>query len=114
MKNKTLLWQILSLSIVMLGIFGSSFGETGQKWIGVVSFSITALLQSQILSTGTWPKGWSTAMWATQIVGLIIQVGNFLVDSALIEPHVVNIMVMVLNTFMVTFVKDYGSGSTAI
>lgn len=114
MKNKTLLWQILSMFVVFIGFYGNSLGEGGQKWIGVISFSITALLNSKILSSGSWPTGWSVAMWATQIVGLLIQIANFMVEKALIDPQVVNIVIMAINTFLVTFVKDYGSGSVAV
>lgn len=114
MKNKTLLWQVCSLIIVLLGIYGQQFGETGQKWIGIVSFSITAFLNSKIMSTGEWPKGWSTAMWATQVFGLIVQVVNFMVEKAILDPHVVNVMIMTINVFLAAFVKDYGSGSVAV
>ena len=114
MKNKTLIWQICSLVIVLAGIYGQSFSETGQKWIGIISFSITAFLNSKIMSTGEWPKGWSTAMWATQIVGLIVQAANFMVEKAILDPHVVNVMVMTINVFLSAFVKDYGSGSVAV
>jgi hypothetical protein len=114
MKNKTLLWQILSLSVVFLGAYGAGVGEQGQKWVGIISFAITAFMNSKIMSTGEWPKGWSTAMWITQLAGLVIQVINFLGEKAIIDPQVVNISIMVLNTFLATFVKDYGSGSVAV
>lgn len=114
MKNKTLLWQILSLAVVFLGTYGSDMSQQGQKWVGLVSFAITAFLNSKIMSTGEWPKGWSTAMWAAQIVGILIQIGNFLVEKSIVDPQVVNISIMVLNVFLSTFVKDYGSGSVAV
>jgi len=114
MKNKTLLWQILSLIIVMSGIYGHNFEENTQKWIGIISFAITAFLNSKIMSSGEWPKGWSTAMWATQIVGLVVQIANFMVEKAVVDPHVVNVMIMTVNAFLATFVKDYGSGSVAV
>jgi hypothetical protein len=37
-----------------------------------------------------------------------------MVEKALVNPHVVNIVVMSINAFLVTFVKDYGSGSVAV
>lgn len=113
MKNKTLAWQILSLAAVLTGIYGGFAGETGQKIFGLISFAVTAVLQSKILSSGQWPKGWTEAMWATQIVGIIIQIANFLTDHYYVDPHITNVVVMTINAFLATFVKDYGSGSVA-
>ena len=113
MKNKTLAWQILSLLAVLLSVYSGLVGETGQKIFGLVSFIVTALLQSKILSTGSWPKGWTQAMWATQIVGILVQIANFMTEKAYVDPQVTNIIIMTINAFLVTFVKDYGNGSVA-
>lgn len=111
MKNKSLVVQILSMAVVLAGIYGGFFGPTGQAALGVLSFAITALLQSPILSSGTWPTGWGQSIWIAQIAGVVIQVANFAADSAVIDPAVVNIFVLTLNAFLTTFVKDFGSGS---
>jgi hypothetical protein len=107
MKNKSLVWQILSLAMVLAGIYGNMFGATGQLVIGVFSCGITALLQSPILSSGTWPKGWSTAMWIMQAAAIIIQVANYMGDQQIVPASAINIFVMTVNAFLATFIKDY-------
>ena len=111
MKNKSLAWQILSLAVVLAGIYGGFFGPKGQQVMGILSFAITALLQSPLMSSGEWPKGWSMTMWITQIFGVFIQVANFTSDSGVIDAGAVNIFVLTVNAFLTTFVKDYGAGS---
>ena len=107
MKNKSLAWQILSLAMVLSGIYGNMFGATGQLVIGILSCAITALLQSPILSSGSWPKGWSSAMWIMQGAAIIVQVANYLADNSLVPASAINIFVMTVNAFLTTFIKDY-------
>lgn len=112
MKNKSLAWQILSFAVVILGIYGGFFGEKGQILLGLFSFTITALLQSPILSSGFWPTGWSKYIWSMQIGGLLIQVANFLSTSAIVDPQVVNVFIMTVNAILTTFVKEYTDSAT--
>ena len=107
MKNKSLAWQILSFAIVLIGIYGGLFGEKGQQVLGIVSFAITALLQSPVMSSGTWPKGWGVAMWTAQIAGVVIQVANYLSDVAIIDSMAVNMFILTINAILTLFVKDY-------
>ncbi len=58
------------MAVVLAGIYGGFFGPTGQAALGVLSFAITALLQSPILSSGTWPTGWEKSIWVAQIAGV--------------------------------------------
>ena len=37
MKNKSLVVQILSMAVVLAGIYGGFFGPTGQAALGVLS-----------------------------------------------------------------------------
>lgn len=107
MKNKSLAWQILSLAMVLSGIYGNMFGATGQLVIGILSCGITALLQSPILSSGTWPKGWSAAMWIVQGAAIITQVANYMSDQQIVPASAINIFVLTVNAFLTTFIKDY-------
>lgn len=107
MKKKSLAWQILSFAVVVIGIYGGFFGTTGQQILGIVSFAITAILQSPLLSSGEWPKGWGTAMWIAQIAGVMVQIGNYLTDNAIIDSTIVNIFVLTVNAILTIFVKDY-------
>lgn len=111
MKNKSLVVQILSLALSLAGIYTTFFGPTGQAIVGVLCFTITALLQSPILSSGIWPTGWLTSMWVFQISAIVIQVANFAADSALINPAVVNVFVMTVNAFLTVFIKDYSTSN---
>lgn len=112
MKNKSLAWQILSFAIVILGIYGGFFGEKGQIMVGLISFTITAVLQSPILSSGFWPVGWSKYIWGMQIGGLLIQVANFLSVQAIVDPQVVNVFIMTVNAILTTFIKEYADSSS--
>ena len=111
MKIKSLVVQILSLALSLAGIYTTFFGATGQAIIGVLCFAITAFLQSPILSSGTWPKGWLTSMWVLQIAGIVMQTANFAASSALIDPAAVNIFVMTVNAFLTVFIKDYATSN---
>jgi hypothetical protein len=97
--------------MVLAGIYGNLFGPTGQLVIGIFSCGITALLQSPILSSGFWPKGWTTAMWAVQIAAIVIQVANYLSENSIVPASVINIFVMTVNAFLTTFIKDYSTES---
>lgn len=108
MKNKSLAWQILSFAVVLIGIYGGYFGDKGQQILGIASFAITALLQSPMLSSGEWSKGWGTAMWITQIAGVVIQVANYLSEQAIINSMAVNMFILTVNAILTLFVKDYG------
>lgn len=114
MKNKSLAWQILSFAVVLIGIYGGYFGAKGQMILGVVSFAITALLQSSMLSSGSWPKGWGVAMWITQVAGVVIQVANYMAESAFIQSEVVNVFILTINAVLTLFVKDYVGTTTKI
>lgn len=109
MTKKTLAWQILSFMVAMIAGYNGLFNEKTQIILGLVSFAITAVLNSPILSTGTWPKGWNTAMWITQIAGVSIQVANYTSEHAIIAPMVVNMFVFTVNTILVVFVKQYNT-----
>lgn len=111
MKNKSLAWQILSFAVVILGIYGGFFGEKGQILLGIASFTITALLQSPILSSGSFPTGWNKYFWSLQIGGLLIQVANFLSTSAIVDPQVINVFIMTVNAILTTFIKEYTDSS---
>lgn len=107
MVKKSLAWQILSFAVVMAGIYGGYFGEKGQQILGIVSFAITAILQSPMLSTGEWPKGWGVAVWVTQIAGVFIQVANYLSEQEIVNAMTVNVFVLTINAILTLFVKDY-------
>lgn len=107
MIKKSIAWQILSFLVAMIAAYSTIFGDKGQAVLGIASFAITAVLQSPILSSGYWPKGWTSAMWTTQLIGISIQLVNYLGQQAIVPPTVVNIFIMAANSIMVIFVKQY-------
>lgn len=109
MVKKSLLWQILSFLVAMIAGYNALFSDKTQMILGIISFAITIVLQSPILSSGTWPKGWDTAMWATQLIGISIQMVNYLGEQAIVPAMFVNIFIFTVNTIMVTFVKTYNT-----
>ena len=111
MIKKSLVWQILSFMVAMIAGYSGLFDEKTQMVLGIISFSVTALLQSPILSTGTFPKGWDSVMWFTQIAGVLIQVVNFLGEKAVVPAMFVNMFIFTVNTIIVTFVKNYNTNN---
>lgn len=109
MVKKSLIWQILSFLVAMIAGYSGLLGEKTQVILGIISFAITAVLQSPILSSGNWPKGWDTAMWITQIVGISIQLVNYLGEHSIVPAMFVNMFIFTVNTIMVTFVKQYNT-----
>jgi len=81
--------------------------------LGIASFAITALLNSPLLSSGSWPKGWGMAMWFTQIAGVVIQIANYLSDQQIVDAMAVNVFVLTVNAILTLFVKDYASTAKA-
>ena len=112
MKNKSLAVQILTMIVAVIGSYGALFSTTAQAWLGIVSFAITVLLQSPILSTGTWPVGWNKIMWISNGAGIVIQVLNAISDKGLVDPATINYVIVGINILLVTFIKDYGNTST--
>ena len=110
MKGKSLAVSILSVIVVAIASYSALFSPSAQAWLGIASFTITAVL-STFASSGTWPKGWSSVLWITNIAGVVIQVLSAIGDKALIDPAIVNYLIIGINILLTGFVKDYGSGS---
>jgi len=111
MKGKAAVIQIITLIVAVIGAYGALFTTGVQQWLGALSFALTLLVQSPILSSGTWPKNWTWVIWATNITGIIIQVLGYFSDHALVPADVVNYLIIGINIGLTIFVKDYGTGS---
>lgn len=112
MKGKSIAVQVFAFLIAAVGAYGALFTAGVQAWLGVVAFALTMIMNSPFLSTGTWPQGWSNVMWITNVCGVIIQIGNYLGDHALVDPLIINYIIIGINLFLTTFIKNYGGSTT--
>lgn len=111
MKGKSVAFQIIATLVLVAGAYMSNFNPSIQEWIGVFVFAGTLLLHSPILSSGSLPQGWSWVVWASNLGAITLQVGSYLSEHSLVDPSVLNGVMIGVNLFLSTWVKDYGSGS---
>lgn len=111
MKGKSLVVSILSVAVAAIASYSGLVAPHVQAWLGILSFGITLLLSSPILASGTFPQGWTSVMWITNIAGIIIQLMSAIGDKGLIDPAIANYIIIGINILLTGFIKDYGSGS---
>jgi len=111
MKGKSLAVSILSVIVAIIAAYSGLASPSAQAWFGIVSFAIVLLLQSPILSSGTFPVGWTSTVWIVNIAGIVIQVLSSIGEKSLVDPAVINYVIIGINILLTGFVKDYGSGS---
>lgn len=112
MKGKSVAFQIIATLVLVISAYMSNFNPSVQQWLGAVVFGGTLLLQSPIMSTGSWPSGWSWVIWASNIGGIAIQLGGYFSENNLIPADIINGALIAVNLFLATWVKDYGTGSS--
>jgi len=104
--KKSLIAQILSILILVIAAYSFNFTGSTQAWLGVVSFAATITL-GIFLPSGQWVKGWSTTLWITNIAGAVIQVLNAIWERDLMNPMLVNQIIIGLNLLIGYLGKDY-------
>ena len=114
MKGKSLVVQIFTLLISAITIYGNLLPVSILPWLGIVAFSLTGILNSPLLSSGKWPTGWAPVMWITTITGLAIQIGNEMATQSLVDPAIINNIVVGINLLLFTFVKDYKTETSIV
>ena len=114
MKGKSLVVSIMSVMIAAIASYSGLVAPHIQAWLGIVSFGLTILLSSQIFASGTFPKGWTTVMWITNISGIVIQLMSAIGEKGLIDPNICNYIIIGINILLTGFVKDYGSGNSIV
>lgn len=113
MKGKSLLVQILTTIILVIGSYGKLFDATTAAWLGIVSMGLTSILGT-FFKSGEFVKGWSKVMIAVNAIGILVQLLNASSENGLLPADVVNYVVIGINIFMGVFLKDYiGNGSIA-
>ena len=111
MKGKSLVVAIFSILIAVIASYSNLLPVHLQGWIGIVSFTLTLLLASPFLKSGSYPAGWTPVLIITNIVGIAVQVLGKIGDDALVNPAVINYVILGINILMTGFIKDYGKGS---
>jgi len=97
MKGKSIVVQILTTIILVVGSVGSLFNETWMAMLGVVAAAATLIIKT-FFPSGTLVVGWDVLLWATNIGYAILQITNLVADVAWIDPSVINAMAIVINT----------------
>jgi hypothetical protein len=108
---KTILVQILSVFTLVIA-HGFGLPATALIWIGVASFTISAVLQLDIFSSGTMTRRFTVAQIIVLAGGVILQVVNYMGDHLLIDPSLVNYLVIGLTFIIQKFVKVYPANVT--
>ena len=114
MKGKSLIVQIFTLAILMIAAYSGLFSASSAAWLGVASLALTLTLNSPLLSSGSWPSGWAPVMWISNIGGILLQVLSQIGEKNLIEPNIVNYVIIGINLLLFTFIKDYGTGTSIV
>lgn len=105
MKGKSIAVQILTTVLLLLG--ANIFGFTGvaAAWAGIASMALTLVL-STFAPSGTFVKGWSVVMWATNIGGIIIQLLSAMSDQSLVAANITNGIIIVINIILQVYFTD--------
>lgn len=114
MKGKSLIVQLLSFGVAVIGSYSALFSDGVQAWLGIVAFAATLLLNSDMLASGTWPKGWSAFLWISNLAGIGIQILSQIGEKGLVDPNIVNYVITGINLFVFTFIKDYGTETSIV
>lgn len=105
-EKKSLAVQILTVLVLLIGAYSGMFGATAQAWLGIVSMGATLVL-STFFPSGTLPTGWNKLMWITNITGVVLQLLTAIGSTGLIDPMMVNTIIIAINVFMQVFIKNY-------
>mgnify|MGYP000943825010 FL=1 len=84
MLGKSILTNLLTFAIGAIALTSSVFSPDAVIWLSAISFLLTAVLNSDILKTGTLPEGWTISLWAINIGGIINQVMAYFGEHNLI------------------------------
>lgn len=114
MSKKSLIPQIIMFLVSLLVIFQTpetadlfKLSDKFVAWSSVIAFALTILLQSPILSTGTWPAGWDLTSWVINGSAIIIQVLNATAEKGLVSAALIAFIVSMINAFTISIVRKY-------
>lgn len=104
--KKSLIAQVLSIVVIVIGAYSFNFSGTTLAVLGVVSFSITQFLAT-FMPSGTWVAGWHVTSWIVNVAGVLIQILNLMGEQALISPMLLNQIIIGLNLIVAYIGKNY-------
>lgn len=111
MKGKSLAVTIMSALVLILGSYSGYFTDHVQSWLGIVSMGLV-LTMSTFFPSGKMVSGFTPILVLSNVLSIVIQLLNATADKSLISPEVVNGVIIGINIFLTTFLKDYsGNGS---
>ena len=105
MKGKSVAVQIITTVILLIGAFGANLSGTFAAWLGIVSMALTLIL-STFAPSGTFVKGWSVVMWATNIGGILTQLLVATSDAGLVAANITNGIIVVINIILQVYFTD--------
>lgn len=104
--KKSLIVQIITILILVIGAYSGYFTSTTQAWLGVISFAATITL-STFAPSGVWVKGWSTTSLIVNIAGALVQAINVISENDLVNPQILNGFIIGLNLIIQYIGRDY-------
>jgi len=104
--KKSLIAQILSIVVLIIGAYSFNFSGTTLAILGIASFSITQFLAT-FMPSGTWVDGWHITTWIVNVAGVLIQVLNLVGEHNLISPMLLNQIIIGLNLIVAYIGKNY-------
>lgn len=112
MKGKANAFNLLTLVVAYIGAFMAGFSPVVQMWLGIVSFTISAIL-STYSSNGAWVKGWGKSAWVVAVAGTVIQVANHMGAVGAVSVSTITMVVTGISIFINVIYKSY-DGNTSI
>lgn len=106
MRAKSLLVNLLTTIILVIGSYGKLFDATTAAWLGVISMTLTSVL-SVYFPSGIMVAGWKPLLILFNALGIGMQFLNLAGDAALIPADVVNYIIIGVNIFINVYLKDY-------
>lgn len=113
MKSKSSAVQIITTLVLLIGYFGNMFDAHTAAILAAVSYALTACL-STFAPSGTFVKGWSVVMWATNIAGVATQILNYTSDNGLVAVNITGAIIAVINILLQVYFTDKVNSSVKV
>lgn len=97
MKSKSTAAQILTMVVMLIGVFGVQYSGTTAAILGIVSMALTLILTTAFPSGEYVGKGWSVVTWATNVGGIVTQILIATTDAGLMAATVTSSVIAVIN-----------------
>lgn len=115
MKKKTILFNVLTLAVLVLTSYSAMTSDIVAAWFGLIASAVTLFLNTTYTSSGKWlGDEWNYAQWAVVIANMLLNVGALATSSALIPVDVVNFVTIAaticLQFFGKTFITETSDG----